>query len=177
MTTDQAVSWAKAQLGKYIQPCATAGCKYNLNNSGTEACSSPSASPDSDDLTKGNAEDGHALWNFYCMRFVRSAYGAPGQYPKAEDMYQDLKRQNLINIDLSPAEGALVFWHWSIYGHIGIFSNGKVIHTGVNPQLVRKGIRESLLTDVTEVMNTYVKKEGLDNSYLGWSLPPEPWLH
>lgn len=73
--------------------------------------------------------------------------------------------------------GALVFWHWADYGHIGICTgDGKVIHTGVNPKLKRKGIRESPLEEITEVMNEYNKVGGRIPSYLGWAHPPETWL-
>lgn len=174
---DLALIWAKAQLGKYVQPCSTVGCKYNSKQPGDMACKTPNPLPDAEDIKKNNTEDGHPFWNFYCMRFVRTAYGAPPEYPKAKDMYQTFKQKELINTDINIPIGTLVFWYWSNYGHIGIYTgNGKVIHTGVNPKLKKKGIRESLLEEVTEVLNGYNIAEGLKISYLGWSHPPETWL-
>ena len=172
-----ALTWAKAQLGKYVQPCRTIGCKYNPNQVGDVACKTPNPAPDADDVKKDNAEDNHPFWNFYCMRFVRTAYGAPPDYPKAEDMYQTLKQKGLIKTDTNIPVGALIFWHWSIFGHVGIHGgNGKVIHTGVNPKLKKKGIRESQLEEITEVLNGYNIAEGRKTSYLGWAYPPESWL-
>ncbi len=173
-----ALAWAKAQSGKYVQPCHTTGCKYNLNQTGgNAACKTPNPAPDADDIKKDNTEEGHSLWNFYCMRFVRTAYGAPSEYPKAEDMYQSLKKAGAITVDRNPPAGAIVFWHWSVYGHIGIcVGEGKVIHTGVNPSLKKKGIRESLLTEITEVLDTYNHYQKPQTSYLGWAYPPESWL-
>ena len=170
------MKWAKAQLGKHIQPCGTNGCKYNANLTENTSCSTPRPSPDKEDLRKGNLEDGHPLWNFYCMRFARTAYGAPAEYEKAENMYQALKRRGMINTSQDIPVGALIFWNWSTYGHIGIYSgNGRVIHTGVNPKLKQKGIRESPLTDITEVLDGY-NRLGKGTSYLGWAHAPENWL-
>lgn len=173
-----ALKWVKAQLGKYVQPCRTLNCKYNSDQNGSVACNNPTAMPDTDDLKKGNVEEGHPLWNFYCMRFVRTAFGAPsGEYPKAEDMYLSLKKANTISTDSNIPIGALIFWHWSIYGHIGIHvGDGKVIHTGVNPSLKKKGIRESPLGDITEVLNRYNHYQKPQTSYLGWTYPPQGWL-
>ncbi len=173
----EAAVFAKSEIGKYVQPCDTEGCKYNRKNNGNSACNNPTFKPDNEDLEAGNFEGSHAIWNFYCMRFVRTAFGAPANYKKAEDMYQALKKDNLVKNDKNVPVGAIVFWHWSKYGHIGICSaENKVIHTGVNPALKKKGIRESLINDVTEVLNTYVAKEGVRNSYLGWAYPPDTWL-
>lgn len=80
----QALTWARAQLRKYVQICRTDGCKYNPDHLGGSACKTPNPSPDTDDVKKGNMEEDHPFWNFYCMRFVRTAYGAPSQYPKLE---------------------------------------------------------------------------------------------
>lgn len=171
------LAWAKAQLGKYVQPCNTAGCKYNLSQSGEMACKTPSPSADADDIKKGDAEDGHPFWNFYCMRFVRTSYGAPAEYPKAKDMHDALKGKGLISIDSNIPIGALVFWYWSTFGHIGIYTgDGKVIHTGVNPDLKRRGIRESSLSDVTDVLDGYNHYQKPQTSYLGWALAPDNWL-
>ena len=172
-----ALAWAKNQIGKYVQPCRTIGCKYNPNQAGNIACKTPIPAPDKDDVKKNNIEDGHSLWNFYCMRFVRTSYGVQSEYPKAEDMYQALKQKGLISTDINIPVGALIFWHWSSFGHIGIYTgNGKVIHTGVNPKLNKKGIRESALGEITEVLNGYNIAEGQKTSYLGWAYPPENWL-
>lgn len=174
---EQALAWAKARLGQYVQPCSTAGCKYNPEQLGAAACTTPNPSADASDVEKNNQEAGHPFWNFYCMRFVRSTYGAPAFYPKAEDMYQALKRGGAINTDANIPMGALVFWHWSIFGHIGIYSgNGNVIHTGVNAKLKNKGIRESALTDITEVLSAYNLAAGVKETYLGWAIAPQSWL-
>ncbi len=177
MTVEKALNWAKKQSGKYVQPCKTAGCKYNQDHIGDMACTTPNPIPEADDVKRGDVEDGHSFWNFYCMRFVRSCYGASAEFPKAENMYQILKQKNLIKVDADIPLGALVFWHWSTFGHIGIYTgNGKVIHTGVNPALKKKGIRESVIKDVTEVLNVYNKAEKISNSYNGWANPPVNWL-
>ncbi len=174
---DQALTWAKSQIGKYVQPCRTLGCKYNLDQSRSVACSTPQPAPDADDMKKGNQEDGHPLWNFYCMRFVRTAYSAPGEYPKAEDMFQALKQKGAISTNMDIPVGALVFWHWSTFGHVGIYSgNGNVIHTGVNPALKKKGIRESPIGDITDILNGYNHFEGIETSYVGWASAPNNWL-
>lgn len=174
---ESALAWAKSQSGKYIQPCETVGCKYNSSQTGNTACNTPTFRADADDLKKGNHEDGHSLWNFYCMRFVRTAYGTPAQYEKAIDMYEALHAKGLVRSDSDIPAGALVFWYWSNFGHIGIHAgDGKVIHTGVNAKLKKKGIRESPLEDITEVLNPFSISEERKTSYLGWTYPPETWL-
>ena len=174
---NQALTWAKAQLGKYIQICRTKGCKYNPDHIGDTACKTPNPPPDNDDVKRGNLEEGHPFWNFYCMRFARTAYSAPAEYPKAENMYQGLKTSGVINTNTDIPPGALVFWHWDIYGHIGICTrNNQIIHTGVNPKLKQKGIRESSLSDITEVLDGYNHSKTQEKSYLGWAYPPESWL-
>ncbi len=175
----KALEWAKAQIGKYIQPCGTPGCKYNYNQPGEIICGTPNPRADDDDVKKENHESYHPFWNFYCMRFVRTAYAAPADYAKAEDMYQALSRAGVINTSSDIPLGALVFWYWSTFGHIGIYTGDeKVIHTGVNPSKKKDGIRESLLADITEVLNGYNHYEvnGIRTSYLGWANPPEKWL-
>jgi cell wall-associated NlpC family hydrolase len=141
------------------------------------ACRTPNPSADSDDVEKENEENYHPFWNFYCMRFVRTAFKAPPVYPKAIDMYQALEKAGMIIKDTSPAVGAIVFWHWSAYGHVGIYSgDGKVIHTGVNPSLKKNGVRESPLSDITEVLDRYNHYQKPQTSYLGWAYAPESWL-
>lgn len=170
------LTWAKSQVGKYVQPCGTPGCKYNLANSGAAACRTPNPSADSDDIEKENEENYHPFWNFYCMRFVRTAFKAPPAYPKAEDMYQALKKAGVI-VEDEPVVGVIVFWHWSTYGHVGIYiGDGKVVHTGVNPSLKKNGIRESPLVDITEVLDRYNHYQKPQTSYLGWAYAPESWL-
>lgn len=174
----KALEWAKNQIGKHIQPCGTPGCKYNYNQPGETICGTPNPRADDEDVKKENHEKYHPFWNFYCMRFARTAYAAPANYAKAEDMYQSLSRAGAINTSNDIPQGALVFWHWSTYGHIGIYTgDGKVIHTGVNPSKKKDGIRESPLTDITEVLNGYNQYEigGTRTSYLGWAYPPENW--
>ncbi|MFA6000461.1 MAG: NlpC/P60 family protein [Candidatus Paceibacterota bacterium] len=172
----KALAWAKAQIGRYVQTCRTPGCKYNYDKSGAMSCSTPNPRADADDIQKENQENYHPFWNFYCMRFVRSTYNGPAEYAKAEDMYQALSKAGKINTDHNIPEGALVFWYWSTYGHIGIYSgNGKVIHTGVNPATKKNGIRESLVADVTEVLDGYNHYQAPRTSYLGWADPPENW--
>src|SRR3989338_3693731 len=106
---ETSVKWANAQLGKYVQPCKTAGCKYAATNPGSTACGTPNPAPDADDIKKGNVKDGHAVWNFYCMRFVRSAFNGPAEYGKANDMYLALKKKGEIKTDTNIPQGALVF--------------------------------------------------------------------
>ncbi|HEY4524096.1 MAG TPA: NlpC/P60 family protein [Candidatus Paceibacterota bacterium] len=167
----------ESPIRQYIQPCSTSGCKYHQSQTGETACNTPSPSADTDDIKKDNAENGHPFWNFYCMRFVRTAYGAPAEYPKAINMHEALNEKGLISINSSIHVGALVFWYWSTFGHIGIYAgDGKVIHTGVNPNLKKKGIRESPLSDVTDVLDGYNHYQKPQTSYLGWAEAPENWL-
>lgn len=175
--SEKALEWAKAQIGRCVQTCNTPGCKYNYEQSGAAVCSTPNPRADDDDIKKENSEAYHPFWNFYCMRFVRSTYKAPAEYAKAHDMYEALSRSSAIKTDENIPLGALVFWFWSTYGHIGIYSdNGKVIHTGVNPVTKKNGIRESLITEVTEVLDGYNHYQSPRTSYLGWANPPEAWL-
>lgn len=175
--SETALEWARAQMGRYVQTCNTPGCKYHYDQPGTAACSTPNPRADDDDIKKENNEAYHPYWNFYCMRFVRSTYKAPAEYAKAHDMYEALSKSGAIKTDVNIPLGALVFWFWSTYGHIGIYSgDGKVIHTGVNPVTKKNGIRESLLTEVTEVLDGYNHYQSPRTSYLGWANPPENWL-
>ena len=173
---ENVLKWANAQVGKYAQPCKTSGCKYNEINSGITPCSTPNPPPDADDIKKGSAKDGHAVWNFYCMRFVRFAYNGPAEYAKANDMYLALNKKGAIKTDKNIPHGALVFWPWETFGHIGIcVGDNQIIHTGVNPKTKEKGIRISSLADITEVMDGYNKYPNTGKSYLGWAYPPETW--
>ncbi len=173
----KALEWARGQIGHAVQPCKTPGCKYNYDQSGATPCSTPNPRADDDDIKKEHHADYHPFWNFYCMRFVRSTYGGPAEYAKAEDMYQALSKAGKISTSADIPSGALVFWFWSTYGHVGIYSDsGKVIHTGVNPTTKKDGIRESSLIDVTEVLDGYNHYQNPRTSYLGWANPPENWL-
>mgnify|MGYP001614445014 CR=1 FL=1 len=172
---NKVLKWAKSELTKYIQPCSTKGCKYSRIQPGDVMCKTPNPTPDSDDIQKENCENGHPFWNFYCMRFVRTAFNAPAEYPKAEDMYQALRQKGAISTCQDIPLGALVFWHWSDYGHIGIYAgDNKVIHTGTKSALKKRGIRESLLQDITDVLDGYNRNS--QTSYLGWAYPPKNWL-
>src|SRR3989344_103402 len=143
-----ALIWARAQMNKSVQVCKTPECKYNYAQAGIAPCSTPNPRADADDVKKENHENYHPFWNFYCMRFVRSAYGASSEYAKAHDMYEALSRTDRIHTDGDIPLGALIFWFWAEYGHIGIYSgDGKVIHTGVNPTTKKNGIRESPIKD------------------------------
>ncbi len=174
---ENTLKWANAQVGKYIQSCSTSGCKYNAISPGSSPCTTPNPGPDADDKKIGNLKDGHAVWNFYCLRFVRSAYRGPsGEYEKANDMYLALKQKGEMKTDKNIPRGALVFWPWEKFGHIGICVEGdKVIHTGVNPKTKENGIRVSSLADITEVMDGYNKYPNTGKSYLGWAYPPANW--
>lgn len=171
----KALLWARNQMSSYIQPCDTKGCKRNQNDMGNISCKTPTYPADDQDKKKNNHEDGHAIWHFYCMRFVRMAYGAPGGYPSAKNMHDVLNKIGKISKEDIIPTGSLVFWYWSTYGHVGIYSDeGKVIHTGVNRK--RVGVRESLLEDITDVMNSYNKNKTRETTYLGWAYPPGHWL-
>jgi len=175
---EHALKWARTQVGKSVQPCQTKGCKYNETNPGTAACATPNPAPDTDDKAKGRVENGHPLWHFYCMRFVRMAYDASAQYPSAKSMYDALKQKGEIKTGKEIPSGALVFWQWAEYGHVGIYTNspsGQVIHTGVNPNLIKNGVRTSSLSDITEVLDGYNKQPKSGKSYLGWACPPKDW--
>ena len=84
-------------------------------------------------------------------------------------LFSECEKNGWLKTEESIPVGALVFWHWTTFGHIGIYSgDGKVVHTGVKASLKMNGVRESLLQDITDVLG--------EESYAGWAYPPENWL-
>jgi len=166
---EKALGWAHSQIGRPVQPCVTVGCKYFYEQPGEIPCTTPDPAADPDEVGKGNHDSLHPLWHFYCMRFVRTSYEMPPEYEKAENMCQAMIKNGWLKTEESIPVGALVFWHWTTFGHIGIYSgDGKVVHTGVKASLKMNGVRESLLQDITDVLG--------EESYAGWAYPPENWL-
>ncbi len=176
-----AVEWSRTQLRKDAQPCGTQGCKYNSKAPGAHACNTPDPRPDAEDIQADRVkDDGHLYWYFYCARFVRMAYGQPARYASADAIRNALGKA-VKDTEEIPA-GALVIWTWKGQGHVGIYvGDGMVIHTGVNPNLRKAGVRESPLSDITELLdgyNGYAPGAG-QSSYAGWFDPTEAplgWL-
>lgn len=173
---EKALSWAEKQIGKSIQHCNIPKCKYNSYNSGESPCPTPNPAPETSDILKLNTKDKHPYWILYCMRFVRTAYNMPAQYSKAINMYDSLNSKDLIKKDKEIPKGAVVFWYWKEFGHVGIHTeNNQIIHTGLNRKEL--GIRKSPLQDITDVLNNSIDKTEMETSYLGWTYPPKEWLN
>lgn len=67
----------------------------------------------------------YGIWvqnhNTYCARFVRMCFGEERKYGSAIEMYRHYKRENLIQTQGTPPDGAVVFYATrSGYGHVGI---------------------------------------------------------
>jgi len=161
-----ALKIAKGQLEQSVQPCGVPQCKYNQQDTGTVACTKPTFPVEESEKAKGRHADNHAIWLFYCMRFVRTCYGAPPS-GDAQRVYDNFVQKGIIKKDENIPIGAIVFWRWTTYGHVGICSSeNQIIHTGLNSKEI--GAREEPISYVSE-------KLGKDN-YLGWAYPPESWL-
>ncbi len=161
-----ALASAEKQLGMVAQPCETKACKYNQNNPGKDACATPTSPAEASEKVEGRHIDYHAVWLFYCMQFVRTCYGAPPA-GNAIEVYNTFNRNDVIRKDHDMPLGAIVFWHWTTYGHVGIHLGGnQIIHTGLNS--MEKGVRVDPLGQISQILGR--------NNYLGWANPPEFWI-
>jgi len=159
-----AIIKAREQLKRRFQPCKSKICKHNMSGSGSMPCNNPNPRADNDDKKMGNEENDHPYWSYYCLKFVRTSYNMPIEFGRAILMFQDLEKKRLINLSNEIPVGALVFWHWKNFGHIGIHTgNSSVIHTGINR--MEFGVREEPLQEITSRLK-----------YLGWAHPPKHWL-
>ena len=162
----EALKWARNRLGDSVQSCNSSGCLYNPdpNQRGETPCPTPIR--DEEEIKKGNHKDFHSLWFYWCARFVQNAFGIRQQRQgSAIGIYHKLKQQGLVKKSNNVPEGALVFWDLTKYGHVGICSgNGNVIHTGTKERLKGEGIREDLISEIS------------NKTYLGWAHVPTDWL-
>lgn len=161
-----ALAWAISRKGRAFQPCETLGCLYNYDpkQKGNEACKTPTSKASPHDREKNNHKDLHPYWFFHCARFAQHAYGLKKK-GHAIGMYNTLNQKGAVIKNTDAPEGAFVFWRLTKYGHVGISSgNGKVVHTGIKKALRKEGIREDLISEIS------------DRTYLGWAYPPKDWL-
>lgn len=163
-----ALTWAISRKGKVLQPCETQGCLYNYDppqQKGESACKTPTPKADPDDEKRGNHKDLHPNWFLYCARFAQHAFGVVGA-GDAIVMYRALAQEGVISQSNDIPRGALVFWDYTQWGHVGLcLGNGKIIHTGVNSNLIAEGIKEDLISEITNKL-----------FYLGWAYPTKDWL-
>lgn len=159
----KALTLATSHLDESVQPCKTAGCKFNPNDKGERACDSPDPAPEADDEKMGIIEEGRLLWFYYCMRFAGSVYGLPPG--KSAQQYHDFfKEQRKIVGDVKIPVGALAFWRYGGYGHVGIHAGGEqIIHTGASKANKKQGVRAESLEAISRMLGK--------GSYLGWYLP------
>lgn len=110
-------------------------------------------------IKTGETSDG--MWSGWCELFVERAYGTRGQYARAIYDYNAQRAAGRIHTDTNPPAGALVFYTWDSYGHVGIsIGGGQVISTqGLNTPLP---VRQHSVT-------------GVGLPYLGWSYAPTGW--
>jgi hypothetical protein len=101
------------------------------------------------------------MFSGWCQLFVELAYGTRGRYASAMAAYNAQRAAGRIHYDTSPEYGALVFYRWGSYGHVGLaIGGGQVISTqGVNTPLP---VRQHTVT-------------GLGLPFLGWSVAPPNW--
>lgn len=162
----EASEWARNRKGRVFQPCETLKCSYNYDpkQKGKEACKTPTWI-DGYDVEHDNHKDFHSYWFFNCARFVQHAYGVRGK-GNAIVMYRKLKKMGLVNENNDVPEGALVFWDYDTWGHVGICSgNGKVIHTGHKKSSREKGVSEDPISEISKRL-----------PYLGWAHVPTDWF-
>ncbi|HRQ73940.1 MAG TPA: CHAP domain-containing protein [Phycisphaerales bacterium] len=165
-----AIRWARSQLGRATQPCATPGCFYNPRNTGYTPCSTPTPPFD------------HEPWYSWCARFVANCYGMErAGFETAHDMFNKLSTAGVVETqrDNIPV-GSLVFWYWKMapqntnddgkeYGHVGIYiGNGDVIHTGVSKD--RQDVHVLPIWVVTSRLDRSAMLDR-ESSYLGWVAP------
>jgi len=173
-----AVKWALARVGQSVQPCRTRGCRYNLEQPGNVACSTPNPEPadeesEVDDATgrpKGTV-DRHRVWYGWCGEFVKAAYDETEAIGSATQLYRRLEQAceaNKSNGDIPV--GALVFWRFVDvkakvdYGHVGLHvGGGSIVHSGSNRALRGSGVRN----DRIDVIHGNLGKD----NYRGWFEP------
>jgi len=172
-----ALDRARQQISRSVQSCKTIDCKYNYEHPGTDVCRTPDPRCSDFDEEIENHDHFHPLWNLYCLRFVRMCYGGPDEYRGAINMYQALLASGSMHQEPDIPAGALVFWVWPVYGHVGIYSGDKkVIHVGLGADIRKKVIREDFFEEITKQADKRNHKEKDGESFLGWAYPPKNWL-
>lgn len=73
-------------------------------------------------------------WKNWCLAFVSDAYKSSGVYlSRSYSTAQQAANVMVTNTDRNPPRGALVFYRWNGYGHVGIsLGNGQIIHADYN---------------------------------------------
>lgn len=75
---------------------------------------------------------GDPAYNGWCLKFVANAFGAPAAgFYSAQVAANQLRPQGAAaGVAAAPA-GALVFFSWGVYGHVGIsLGDGRMVHAG-----------------------------------------------
>lgn len=101
------------------------------------------------------------MWSGWCELFVERAYGTSGRYPSAQANFNAQRAAGRVRTDTNPPAGALVFYAWGSYGHVGVsLGGGQVISTqGFSTPLP---VRQHTVT-------------GINLQYLGWAAAPTSW--
>ncbi|MBI3182322.1 MAG: peptidoglycan-binding protein [Myxococcales bacterium] len=106
-----------------------------------------------------NPMDPSGSWHYWCLGLVNRAYQAAGNdramlhKPRAIDSYYAYKNAGLVQSGGNPPRGALVFFSWGDYGHIGI-SLGDGTYIGTLTSGPQTGVRPIQAS-----------------TYLGWAYP------
>lgn len=104
------------------------------------------------------------MWSGWCELLAEQAYGTRSRYGSALADYNAQRAAGRIHTDTNPPAGALVFYQWGTYGHVGIsLGGGQVIST--------KGF--STPEPVRQHAVVGIGSTGLP--YLGWSYAPSTW--
>lgn len=110
----------------------------------------------------GQTHSGSRQWSGWCELFVENAYGTSGRYGSAATNYTARKNVGQINTDTNPPAGALVFYSWGSYGHVGIsIGGGQVVSTQGDGSKALP-VRQHGVT-------------GMGLPYLGWAWPEASW--
>lgn len=110
----------------------------------------------------GQTTYGGHIWSGWCELFVESAYGTSGRYASAMANYTARKNAGQISTDGNPPAGALVFYSWGGYGHVGISVGGGQVISTQGDGSVALAVKQHGLTDL-----------GLP--YLGWAWAESSW--
>lgn len=101
------------------------------------------------------------MWSGWCEAFAEIAFGTRYRYGSAIANYNAQRAAGRIRTDTNPPQGALVFYSWGSYGHVGVaLGGGQVISTqGYSTPLP---VRQHSVT-------------GIGLPYLGWAYAPADW--
>jgi hypothetical protein len=101
------------------------------------------------------------MWSGWSEQFVERAYGTESRFSSARDAFNAQRAAGRVHDDANPPAGALVYYRWTSYGHVGIsIGGGQVISTqGVSTPLP---VRQHAI-------------KGISLEYLGWAAAPPDW--